>query len=499
MPTYKLESGGMHEKFLNLRTKIQMLGGGFGNGKTAASCVKAIKLALDYPGSSGLIARETYPKLNDTIRKEFYKWIPHSIVKRWPTKDDNTMVLKNGSIINFRYIAQRGKQTVDGQTTSNLLSATYDWIVVDQIEDPSIQYKDFLDLLGRLRGSASYKGDDPTMPMTGPRWLIITCNPTANWVYKKLVKPYHRYLATGLVDDELIHNPDTLEPMITILEGSTYENRKNVGEDFIKLLEATYKGQMKDRFLLGQWAAYEGLVYPDFDPLVHMVPKDTLMNILYKAADHKTKLTAVEGFDLGLVSPSAYVLGFTDHRGRLFILDAYYKPTPRIEDAAMAILSIRDKYYDYLNFDDPIWCDPAIFRRTVINSSGKGADTVARILSNDYDLYLKPGQNDITSGIMKVTEYLAPVVGMHFDETPDGPEKGPLLYFNHELTMVEDEIQSYFWKTSPDGDRIDEPKDGNDHFLDALKYMLSKLPEASKLLYEIPKAKPEWMKWQEAE
>ena len=93
--------GGMHEKFMNLRTKIQMLGGGFGNGKTAASCVKAIQLALDYPGSNGLIARETYPKLNDTIRKEFFKWCPRSIIQKMPTQDNNTCYLKNGSMVNF--------------------------------------------------------------------------------------------------------------------------------------------------------------------------------------------------------------------------------------------------------------------------------------------------------------------------------------------------------------------------------------------------------------
>jgi hypothetical protein len=133
MPKYRLTPGSIQYGFNMSRKKIQLFGGGFGNGKSAASCIKALQMAIDYPGSNGLIARETYVKLNDTIRKEFLKWCPPGMIARMPTTTDNTLILKNGSIINFRYISQRGKKTTDGNTTSKLLSATYDWIVVDQI------------------------------------------------------------------------------------------------------------------------------------------------------------------------------------------------------------------------------------------------------------------------------------------------------------------------------------------------------------------------------
>jgi hypothetical protein len=75
MPTYNMDEGSVHWDFFRSRAKIQFMGGGYGNGKTTASVVlKALVFARDYPGSSGLIARATYPKLNDTIRKEFLKW-----------------------------------------------------------------------------------------------------------------------------------------------------------------------------------------------------------------------------------------------------------------------------------------------------------------------------------------------------------------------------------------------------------------------------------------
>lgn len=263
MAEYRLIPGSIQDQFGQLRTKIQIFGGGYGNGKTAAAVVqKALRLAKEYPGSNGLIARATYPKLNDTIRKEFLKWCPKNWIQSFPLSKnaDNTCTLTNGTTINFRYIAQQGKASTEdgGQTTSNLLSATYDWIIVDQLEDPEITEKDFNDLLGRLRGNARYIGNDPTMPLTGPRWFIGCVNPTRNWVYRKLVAPLKKYLEHGIITDELlclrepaeldngVPNPDVDKPilddegrpqlLISLVEGSTYTNKHNLGADFIATL-----------------------------------------------------------------------------------------------------------------------------------------------------------------------------------------------------------------------------------------------------------------------
>lgn len=496
MPKYNIVRGGMHALFLNSRKKIQVVAGGFGNGKTATAVIKAIQLCKDYPGCNGLIARATYPKLNDTIRREFYKWVPHDAVKRWPTKDDNTLIFKNGSTVNFRYISQRGKASSDGQVTSNLLSATYDWCIVDQMEDPEIQYKDFLDLLGRMRGSTPYKGDDETMPISGPRWMILTANPTANWFYKKIIKPYHRYKATGLVDDELIHDPETLEPMLEVFEGSTYENKNNLDADFIKTLEASYKGQMRDRFLMGKWAAYEGLVYPEFDTTIHMIPHAHCEQMIMEASHNRSPFAGLEGFDFGLVSPSCYLHGFTDYIGRIFWVDGFYKPHMSLEEIAQEITRIRGNYFMGINTDDdPIWADPAIFKKTVVRGgAGRDTDTVARILRDEYEIECRAAQNDMVQGIRKVSEYLSIREGMHY---LDGEKEGPMMYFSDKLTFVEDEMTSYFWKTNPEGDRLDEPNGKDDHAMDTIKYAISKRPEASTLHYRKPIITPEYLKWQE--
>jgi hypothetical protein len=481
----------VHQKFLACRAPIQLMGGGYGNGKTAVVCIKAIQLALGYPGSNGLIGRATYAKLNDTIRKELFKWLPKHLIARMPTTNDNTLYLTNGSVINFRYISQRGKKNFDGSTTSNLLSATYDWAIVDQMEDPEIEYKDFLDLLGRMRGTTPYKGTDRTMPFLGPGWLMMTTNPTGNWVYTKLVKPIHEYMATGHVGEDLIQDPITFKPMLELFEAATDAN-KHLPPEFIAKLRSTYKGQMLQRYFYGKWAAFEGLVYPEFGRESHMMPHYRLMEILQHEFRTRNKYEAIEGFDHGIGVPSCYLLGFTDHLGRVIILDGFYEPGLTESQIYAHIDEIRRKYDAYLRFREPIWADPAIFKRTQVK--GETITTLAQLLE-DRGLYIKPGQNAIESGIMKVTSYVAiqPMNNLFDDFQP-----GPNLLFSDNLQFIADEFLSYFWKKNTYGDQIDQPVDRNDHAMDTIKFMLSIVPDATELSYFKPAITPEHLKWHEA-
>jgi hypothetical protein len=479
---YNIKAGGMHEKFLASRNKIQIIGGGFGNGKTAASVVKGLKLAKDYPGSNGFIGMATYAQLNDTIREEVYKWVPHSWVAKWPSMALNTMVLKNGSKINFRYIQQKGKSNADGQTSSNLLSATYDWAIVDQIENPAIQYKDFLDLLGRLRGSAKYRGTDESMPASGPRWLILTANPAFNWVFHKLIKPMEHWRKTGEIHPDLIVDPDTNKPLIDLFEASTYENSHNLEPDFIKTLEAAYTGQFRDRYLGGEWGAFEGLIYPTFKPGFHMIDHDAIMTYLFRMKSMGIKLQSFQGFDFGIAAPSAFLYGFLTPMGVPIIVDGYYRPSPDPMNDGQDIQRIHGKYGAYIDNDYPIMADPSLFKRTIFKQSGQGATTIASILTNDFGLILKRGQNDIKSGIAKVSSYLNIMDMPHpFIEG----SKGPAIMFSSHLSFLADEFGSYFWKMGHNSERVDEPIDRNDHAMDALKYAFSYLPPAHQLLFSM--------------
>lgn len=482
---YKLEEGSPQEKFFKSRKMIQGMGGGFANGKTAAVCVKALGIALDYPGANILMARSTYPKLNDTLRKEFFKWCPEPWIKRMPTKDDNTCYLNNGSVVNFRYIGQQGRSAE--QTTSNLLSATYDAVFVDQIEDPEITHKDFLDLLGRLRGNAKYRGSDETMPSGGPGWFVFTCNPTANWVYKMLVRPLHRWMK-GVKDDNLLVSPKTGEPLMELAEGSTYSNKHNLRDEYIELLESSYQGQFRDRFLEGRWVSYEGLVYRDFEADVHVVDHERVVEYLNELIEKNVLVEFVGGYDHGIAVPACYLLSFVDRFGNVFLLDGFYEKERQIYDLAKDIDRINSRYGAY---DAKIYADPSIFRR---------ASTVGQTVGGMFQSYgvrMERGTNDILPGITKIGGYLA---RKRFHRNPlNGNTESPHLYVSTKLNFVVDEFLTYMWKKSKEGKPVDEPRDGNDHAMDAMKYLLTPRPHAAKIVSIVRHEDQPYMRWREFE
>ena len=497
MPSYKVQQGSMHEAFLSSRVKIRIFGGGFGNGKTAALCADALIVAQGYPGANMCLARESFPKLNDTLRKEFFKWCPKDWIRRMPTKDDNTCYLHNGTVINFRYVQQRGKTSVDGSTTSNLLSATYDYVGVDQMEDPGIQEKDFYDLLGRLRGSTPYRGNDPTMPSSGPRLFVGTCNPTRNWVYRKLVRPYHYWQQRGKPHPDLLYDAENDKPSIELFEGSTYANKQNLPADFIKSLEDAYEGQQKDRFLLGKWGAYEGLVYPEFNTDVHEIAHDEVVKYLRACTQRRVKVYPLESYDFGSASPTCYLLSAVDEWGRVILIDGMHQVMPSVSQHAAAIKRIRNEWSWLFSDYSEILADPAIFKRHAVAGYKNVGDTVAGIFDDDFNVEMRPAQNDITQRISKVSSYLNE--HNHIPALFSKKQKAPLLYVSSNLEFFMTEIQDYYWARNPQGDFKDTPIDRNDHAMDATKYLLSYLPEPADLSGPDPRTPPGYMVWHEVQ
>lgn len=479
MNEFKLIKDSAQLHFLNSRNQVQLMGGGFGNGKTALLVVKVLGIAIDYPGSRGVFARSTKPKLEDTVKPEFFKWCPPEWIAKYPTEKHNDVILKNGSTIHFRHVRQEGKGR--GENSSNLLSATYDYAAVDQVDDPAFTHKDLLDIMARLRGSTKYVGNDTAMPMFGPGWLMITCNPTRNWVFKKLVNPLHIYRNTGIVHSDLIYDRDGDKGcLLDLFEATTYSNAHNTGENYIRLLKSAYKGAMAERFLEGKWNAYEGLVYPEYDSTINRVNERDINEYVRGVID-SGEFGLLEGYDHGLVVPSCYMLAVVDKYDNTYIVDGMYEPAPKIAPFVEGIRAIRKEWGVIPS--DPIFADPAIFRKT---STGK--DIVGQTVSEMYaeeGIMMQRGNNNIESGVAKIASHLS-IQKMHYNPIK-GEFGSPHLFISTALEWFDSEIGDYYWNRNIAGDNVDKPRDTNDHAMDTVKYMFSRRPRIGKPLVRVIK------------
>ena len=143
-------------------------------------------------------------------------------------------------------------------------------------------------------------------------------------------------------------------PIIDLQESDTYQNKANLKPDFIKTLETTYKGQMRERYLLGKWAAFEGLVHPEFDTARHVLKREVMLDVLQKCRDRHVKVQSIEGYDFGIVTPTCYMLGFVDDYGRVFILDGFYHPNFDVMQHANVIREIRARYHGLFSMNQSL-------------------------------------------------------------------------------------------------------------------------------------------------
>jgi hypothetical protein len=210
-----------------------------------------------------------------------------------------------------------------------------------------------------------------------------------------------------------------------------------------------------------------------------------------------SEVKVVEGYDFGLTSPSCYLLGFVDDWGRLFIIDGYHRGGFHYTLQPDEIRKIRQSYMGYaLKFDEHILADPACFRQIAVAGKKDTGDTIAKLYRED-DIYMRPASNEIIAGIAKVNGYINGRADIPHAVTGEKP--GTMLYVVDDLDFIEDEITSYYWKRNPGGQAIDEPMDDNDHAMNTLKYMLSKLPQPAKVVVPTQLLPPGWMFWQEEE
>lgn len=413
--------------------KYRFFGGGWGNGKTSAGCVEALSLALEYPGSVGLISRKTRPELKATTQHTFFEGgggqsvtdfhgCPQELIRSF-NKSEQKLTLINGSIIHFWPLD-------DAQKLTNL---NLGWFLIDQAEEVAEEMFQMLE--GRLRQRGA------------PRVGMLLFNPAGHdWIWRRCV--WLEYPDHGLIHAKTTDNPNL---------------PKDYVDSLMKMPEAWVK-----RFVEGSFDVFEGQIWPEFDPEIHTIRPFPL----------EQWWEYVEGIDHGRRNPTAVLWAGFDDNGNCFIVDEHYEKGKLVGHHANRIIEKRSE----MGLGAPT---------TIIDASASAPDAVTgrSVLDEYWDWGIAAIQSDrhVPARINRVAEWLRldpehphPVTG----ETR--PEGWPHLWVFKNCVNLIEHIQQYQWKkqtVTELADPKEKPLEKDDHDVDALGYILmSRPPPGSKPL-----------------
>lgn len=211
--------------------------------------------------------------------------------------------------------------------------------------------------------------------------------------------------------------------------GSTDENIF-LSEDYISSLKESYSGSFYRQEFLGEFTAWEGLVYPQIMAETHhRDAPETLDNYRYSIA----------GCDWGFADPSVILVGLVGSDGLIHLVDEYYKTRQSVETIADEADKLRDRW-GVRTF----WCDPS------------RPDAVAALRARGLDS--RKAKNEIDPGIAAVTRQM---------------ERGLFKMDFNACKETADEIEQYHYAESDQGEILkDRPVDRSNHCMDALRYLV---------------------------
>lgn len=198
----------------------------------------------------------------------------------------------------------------------------------------------------------------------------------------------------------------------------------------------------------GKFAVGEGLVYPEFDERVHVIPPFSV------PADWQDTIS----IDPGLHNPLSAHWYCADYDGNVYVVAEHYAAGKDIDYHAQRIREISAAIGWHTDGKGRLRAliDSAAGQRTLASSKSVSELFCERDILVDTNV-----DKDLFAGIAHVKSYLR------------GAEGRPRLYIFEGCTNLVREIKGYFWGSG------DLPKKRDDHALDELRYYLMTRPRAA--------------------
>ncbi|MBR7100164.1 MAG: terminase family protein [Clostridia bacterium] len=217
----------------------------------------------------------------------------------------------------------------------------------------------------------------------------------------------------------------------------------------IRLLESSLDEDVLQSRRFGKFAVGEGLVYPEFDPSIHVIEPFPV------PPEWQDNISIDPGFNNPL-SAHWYAVDFDDN---VYVTYEYYQANRDVDYHAQKIKEICKKIGWHTDGRGRIQSliDSAANQRTLAS-----AKSVSELFY-ERGILVNPNVNkDLFSGIQRVKSYLNQTNGL------------PNIYIFSSCVNLIREIKGYFWGNG------DVPKKRDDHALDEMRYYLMSRPHNTK-------------------
>ncbi len=427
------------------KSKVVLLTGSAGGGKSRAALEKVNAYLLKYPGATGLMLRKAREYAGKSLVPMMRRAVTGNDPRIRMLKSDSLFEYPNGSVLywgGMKNDEQReALRSIGGD-------GSVDIILIE--EATAFTEDDFNELLARLRGKAA--------PW---RQIVLCTNPDApsHWIYKRLILGGEASVYYSSAADNPANPPDYLETLNSLT------------------------GVLGLRLRDGKWVQAEGAVYPDFDPAVHVIDH----------FDPPPSWRRIRSIDFGYVNAFVCQWWALDEDGRMVLYREIFATHTLVEDHAHAI----NAYTVGLDLDEwkaldradqralsagrlpAIWRDldeaeqaRRLARVERIEATVADHDAEDRATLDRYGIVTVAARKDLSLGIQAVQRRLR--------VQPDGRPRlllmqGALVEEDERLgkhpRCTIEEVPAYVWKPVKEGEKAkEEPVDLDNHGLDAMRY-----------------------------
>jgi phage terminase large subunit len=381
------------QKFHHSDKPFRLYSGAVGAGKTLSLCAEALRLAIEYPGSIGLLGRYNYSDLKRTTLFTFMELIddmPEGIYNY--NKSDGVFKLllpeRETSIIYFMRL----------DILTPIKSLNLDYFGVDETTEVPKEVWDLL--VTRLRHGKINRliGFGATNP-----------DSKSHWLYKYFY--------------------DSNDSDYDLIETYSFENTY-LPEHYLKQLDKMKVDKdFYDRYVMGKWGSFKGLVYKSFNRGIHVIENRN------PHPDSRVYRT----IDFGYNNPFVCLFVERTKDDEWIIFDEHYQKEMLLSEH---VIEINRRNYPIEN----TWCDPSAKQE--------------RMELQSLGIECSPGNNDVKAGILAVKELLA----------IDKNNRCKLKVCKRCINVIK-EFESYKYKTKDDV-ISDEVVKEMDHAQDCLRYLI---------------------------